>query len=117
MLLQGYQKNQAKLKILQVVYPRVAELFEARKPKDHAIIAEVSGKIEFGKDYKMKRKISIVPNDSNLSPVEYVISKSKHLTVQEGDVVEVGDVLVDGNSVPHDILRVKGVEASSNISY
>mgnify|MGYP002880836379 FL=1 len=59
----------------------------------------------------MKRKISIVPNDSNLSPVEYVISKSKHLTVQEGDVVEIGDVLVDGNSVPHDILRVKGVEA------
>ena len=104
-------KESSKTKDITGGLPRVAELFEARKPKDHAIIAEVSGKIEFGKDYKMKRKISIVPNDSNLSPVEYVISKSKHLTVQEGDVVEIGDVLVDGNSVPHDILRVKGVEA------
>ena len=55
--------------------------------------------------------ISIVPDDSKLEPVEYVISKSKHLTVQEGDYVEIGDILVDGNSVPHDILRVKGVEA------
>ena len=104
-------KESSKTKDITGGLPRVAELFEARKPKDHAIIAEVSGKVEFGKDYKMKRKISIVPNDSNLSPVEYVISKSKHLTVQEGDVVEIGDVLVDGNSVPHDILRVKGVEA------
>ena len=93
-------KESSKTKDITGGLPRVAELFEARKPKDHAIIAEVSGKIEFGKDYKMKRKISIVPNDSNLSPVEYVISKSKHLTVQEGDVVEIGDVLVDGNSVP-----------------
>ena len=104
-------KESSKTKDITGGLPRVAELFEARKPKDHAIIAEVSGKVEFGKDYKMKRKISIVPNDSNLSPVEYVISKSKHLTVQEGDVVEIGDILVDGNSVPHDILRVKGVEA------
>ena len=91
--------------------PRVAELFEARKPKDHAIIAETTGKIEFGKDYKMKRKISILPSDPNREPIEYIISKSKHLTVQEGDVVETGDVLVDGSSVPHDILRIKGVEA------
>ena len=85
-----------------------------RKPKDHAIIAEVSGKIQFGKDYKMKRKIEIVPEDASIEPVEYVISKSKHLTVQEGDYVEVGDVLVDGSSVPHDILRIKGVEALAN---
>ena len=106
-------KESSKTKDITGGLPRVAELFEARKPKDHAIIAEVSGKVEFGKDYKMKRKISIVPNDSNLSPVEYVISKSKHLTVQEGDVVEIGEVLVDGNAVPHDILRVKGVEALS----
>ena len=104
-------KESSKTKDITGGLPRVAELFEARKPKDHAIIAEVSGKIEFGKDYKMKRKISIVPDDKKLSPVEYVISKSKHLTVQEGDFVEVGDILVDGNSVPHDILRVKGVEA------
>ena len=104
-------KESSKTKDITGGSPRVAELFEARKPKDHAIIAEVSGKIEFGKDYKMKRKISIVPDDKKLTSVEYVISKSKHLTVQEGDYVEVGDILVDGNSVPHDILRVKGVEA------
>ena len=57
----------------------MAELFEARKPKDHAIIAETSGKIEFGKDYKMKRKISIKPSDASIEPIEYIISKSKHL--------------------------------------
>ena len=107
-------KESSKTKDITGGLPRVAELFEARKPKDHAIIAEVSGKIQFGKDYKMKRKIEIVPEDASLEPVEYVISKSKHLTVQEGDYVETGDVLVDGSSVPHDILRIKGVEALSN---
>ncbi len=104
-------KESSKTKDITGGLPRVAELFEARKPKDHAIIAEVSGKIKFGKDYKMKRKIEIVPENSEIEPVEYVISKSKHLTVQEGDYVEIGDVLVDGTSVPHDILRIKGVEA------
>ncbi len=104
-------KESSKTKDITGGLPRVAELFEARKPKDHAIIAEVSGKIKFGKDYKMKRKIEIIPEDAEIEPVEYVISKSKHLTVQEGDYVEIGDVLVDGTSVPHDILRIKGVEA------
>tara|TARA_B100000035_G_scaffold295177_1_gene286043 strand:+ start:468 stop:4607 length:4140 start_codon:yes stop_codon:yes gene_type:complete len=104
-------KESSKTKDITGGLPRVAELFEARKPKDHAIIAEVSGKIKFGKDYKMKRKIEIIPEDASIEPVEYVISKSKHLTVQEGDFVEIGDVLVDGTSVPHDILRIKGVEA------
>ena len=104
-------KESSKTKDITGGLPRVAELFEARKPKDHAIIAEVSGKIKFGKDYKMKRKIEIIPEDAGIEPVEYVISKSKHLTVQEGDYVEIGDVLVDGTSVPHDILRIKGVEA------
>ena len=104
-------KESSKTKDITGGLPRVAELFEARKPKDHAIIAEISGKIKFGKDYKMKRKIEIIPEDAGIEPVEYVISKSKHLTVQEGDLVEVGDVLVDGTSVPHDILRIKGVEA------
>ncbi len=104
-------KESSKTKDITGGLPRVAELFEARKPKDHAIIAEISGKIKFGKDYKMKRKIEIIPSDSTSEPVEYVISKSKHLTVQEGDFVEVGDVLVDGTAVPHDILRIKGVEA------
>ncbi|MFL2661120.1 MAG: DNA-directed RNA polymerase subunit beta' [Alphaproteobacteria bacterium] len=106
-------KESSKTKDITGGLPRVAELFEARRPKDHAIIAEVSGKIQFGKDYKMKRKISIVPDDKNHESVEYVISKLKHLTVQEGDYVEIGDILVDGSSVPHDILRVKGVEALS----
>ena len=104
-------KESSKTKDITGGLPRVAELFEARIPKDHAIIAEVAGKIEFGKDYKMKRKILVVPDDKKLEPVEYVISKSKHLSVQEGDYVEVGDVLVDGSAVPHDILRIQGVEA------
>jgi DNA-directed RNA polymerase subunit beta' len=92
--------------------PRVAELFEARKPKDYAIISEVPGRVEFGKDYKMKRRIVVVPTEeSGLQPVEYLIPKGKHISVQEGDFVEVGDLLMDGNPVPHDILRVLGVEA------
>jgi DNA-directed RNA polymerase subunit beta' len=91
--------------------PRVAELFEARKPKDHAIIAEVSGRIEFGKDHKAKRRLVIRPDDESLEPVEYLLPKGKHITVQEGDHVEKGDLLMDGNPVPHDILRVLGVEA------
>ena len=106
-------KESSKTKDITGGLPRVAELFEARKPKDHAIIAEISGKIEFGKDYKMKRKILIRSEEKDVEPVEYVISKSKHLSVQEGDFVEVGDILVDGSSVPHDILRIKGVEALS----
>jgi DNA-directed RNA polymerase subunit beta' len=95
--------------------PRVAELFEARKPKDYAIISEVAGRVEFGKDYKMKRRIVVTPAaESGLEPVEYLIPKGKHISVQEGDFVEVGDLLMDGNPVPHDILRVLGVEALAN---
>jgi DNA-directed RNA polymerase subunit beta' len=91
--------------------PRVAELFEARRPKDAAIIAESDGWIEFGKDYKSKRRIVIKPKDDKLAPIEYMIPKGKHVTVQEGDFVEKGDYIVDGNPAPHDILRVKGIEA------
>jgi len=94
--------------------PRVAELFEARKPKDYAIIAELSGTIEFGKDYKSKRRIILQPDDDKLDTVEHLIPKGKHITVQEGDHVEKGDLLMDGNPVPHDILRVLGVEALAN---
>lgn len=91
--------------------PRVAELFEARMPKDYAIISEVDGRIEFGKDYKTKRRIRIVPEDETLEPIEYLIPKGRHVVVLEGDFVKKGETLVDGNPVPHDILRVLGVEA------
>ncbi len=91
--------------------PRVAELFEARKPKDHAIISEIDGRVEFGKDYKTKRRIVVVPSEDGAETAEYLILKGKHISVQEGDYVQKGDLLMDGNPVPHDILRVLGVEA------
>ncbi|MEX0921329.1 MAG: DNA-directed RNA polymerase subunit beta' [Rhodovibrionaceae bacterium] len=90
--------------------PRVAELFEARKPKDHAIISEIEGRVEFGRDYKTKRRIVVRPEDGG-EAAEYMIPKGKHISVQEGDFVGVGDLLMDGNPVPHDILEVLGVEA------
>ena len=93
--------------------PRVAELFEARKPKDFSIISEISGRVEFGKDYKAKRRIIVTPEGDG-EPVEHLIPKGKHISVQEGDIVEKGDFLMDGNPVPHDILRVLGVEALAN---
>jgi DNA-directed RNA polymerase subunit beta' len=89
--------------------PRVAELFEARKPKDNAIIAKTSGRIEFVRDYKAKRKIAIIPEEGE--PVEYLIPKSKVIDVQEGDWVKKGDNLISGSPDPHDILEVLGVEA------
>ena len=90
--------------------PRVAELFEARIPKDAAIIAEEEGYIEFSTDYKSKRKIKIVPSDKSKEAVDLLIPKGKMLTVQEGDYVRKGDMLLDGNPVPHDILRILGLE-------
>jgi DNA-directed RNA polymerase subunit beta' len=92
--------------------PRVAELFEARRPKDHAIISDIDGRVEFGKDYKSKRRILVVPEDGDA--MEYLIPKGKHISVQEGDYVRQGDPLMDGNPVPHDILKVMGVEALAN---
>jgi len=89
--------------------PRVAELFEARRPKEAAIIAETSGTIQFGRDYKNKRRISLIPDDGS-DPVEYLVPKGKHIYLQAGDVVEKGDYIVDGNPAPHDILAIKGVE-------
>ncbi|MFC4353455.1 DNA-directed RNA polymerase subunit beta' [Fodinicurvata halophila] len=91
--------------------PRVAELFEARKPKDYAIISDTEGRVEFGRDYKTKRRIIVRPDDTEQKHSEYMIPKGKHLAVQEGDYVRVGDMLMDGNPVPHDILEVLGVEA------
>ena len=93
--------------------PRVAELFEARRPKDHAIIAETDGRVEFGKDYKAKRRV-IVKNDETGEETEYLVPKGKHVSVQEGDFVRRGDPLVDGPRVPHDILKVMGVPALSD---
>ncbi len=91
--------------------PRVAELFEARRPKDFAIISEVDGQVEFGKDYKSKRRIIVNPTDKTIEPREYLIPKGRHLAVHEGDFVRKGDPLLDGALVPHDILDVMGVEA------
>jgi len=91
--------------------PRVAELFEARRPKDAAIIAEADGTVQFGKDYKNKRRLAIMPDNDSDDPVEYLIPKGKHIHLQDGDRVEKGDFIVDGNPAPHDILAIKGVEA------
>ncbi|MGC4066275.1 MAG: DNA-directed RNA polymerase subunit beta' [Polyangiaceae bacterium] len=93
--------------------PRVAELFEARKPKDHAIISEIDGFVAFGKDTKGKRKVIITPLGIDGMPLEdqsreYLIPKGKHIQVQPGDHVRAGDPLQDGPANPHDILRVKG---------
>ena len=90
--------------------PRVAELFEARRPKDHAIIAEISGTVQFGRDYKNKQRLTLIPSEEGAEPVEYLIPKGKHIHLQDGDVVEKGDYIVDGNPAPHDILAIKGVE-------
>ena len=104
-------KESAKTRDITGGLPRVAELFEARKPKDFAIISEIEGRVEFGKDYKNKRRIVVIPTADDIEPHEYLVPKGKHISVQEGDYVEVGDALMDGNPVPHDILRVLGVEA------
>jgi DNA-directed RNA polymerase subunit beta' len=90
--------------------PRVAELFEARRPKEAATIAEISGTVRFGRDYKNKRRVTIEPSEKGEEPREYLIPKGKHIHLQDGDVVEKGDFIVEGNPAPHDILAVKGVE-------
>jgi len=104
-------RESAKTRDITGGLPRVAELFEARRPKDHAIIAESEGRVEFGKDYKNKRRVIVQPVEDGIEPTEYLVPKGRHLSVQEGDYVQIGDALMDGNPVPHDILRVLGVEA------
>jgi DNA-directed RNA polymerase subunit beta' len=89
--------------------PRVAELFEARRPKDCAVIAEMDGRVEFGRDYKNKRRIKITPEEGEA--VEFLIPKGKHIAVHDGDVIRQGEYLIDGNPDPHDILRILGIEA------
>ncbi|MFN8833183.1 MAG: DNA-directed RNA polymerase subunit beta', partial [Alphaproteobacteria bacterium] len=104
-------KESAKTKDITGGLPRVVELFEARRPKDHSVIGEINGYVKFGKDYKAKRRLIIEPEDSSLEPVEYFIPRGKHISVNEGDYVAKGDMLMEGNPAPHDILRVMGVEA------
>jgi DNA-directed RNA polymerase subunit beta' len=89
--------------------PRVAELFEARKPKEYALISDIDGTVEFGKDLKGKRKVVIRPEVGE--PKEYMIPRGKHVSVHEGDFVKAGEALMDGPSNPHDILRVLGDKA------
>jgi DNA-directed RNA polymerase subunit beta' len=93
----------------------VAELFEARRPKDCAVIAEMDGRVEFGRDYKNKRRIKITPevNADGVQgePVEFLIPKGKHISVHDGDLIQKGDYIIDGNPDPHDLLRIQGVEA------
>ncbi len=86
--------------------PRVAELFEARKPKDRAVVSAIDGIVSFGKDTKGKRKVVITPDVGE--PLQYLIPKGKHMTVREGDRVRAGEPLMDGAANPHDILKVKG---------
>jgi len=86
--------------------PRVAELFEARKPKDFAVISEIDGVVSYGKDAKGKRKIIVTPEIGEEK--EYLIAKGKHISVQEGDRVTPGDALMDGVNNPHDLLAIKG---------
>ena len=102
--------NSAKTRDITGGLPRVAELFEARRPKDHAIIAEISGVVRFGKDFKNKQRLTIEPAEEGADAVEYLIPKSKHIHLQDGDVIEKGEYIVDGNPAPHDILAIKGVE-------
>ncbi|MDC3143709.1 DNA-directed RNA polymerase subunit beta' [Pelagibacteraceae bacterium] len=94
--------------------PRVAELFEARKPKDFAVIAENSGVISFGKDMRGKQKVIVTSEDEHEVPKEYLIPKGKHVAYQEGEKINKGDYLLDGNPDPHDILEILGIEALAN---
>ena len=88
--------------------PRVAELFEVRKPKEHAVITEIDGMVSFGKHTKGKRKVIVTPDIGEAK--EYLIPKGKHVSVQEGDMVHAGEPLMDGSANPHDILSVSGIK-------
>ena len=88
--------------------PRVAELFEVRKPKDPAIISKIDGKVSFGKELKGKRRVVVTPEYGE--PQEYLIPKVKHIIVHEGDYVQAGEALMEGTVVPNDILSVLGVK-------
>jgi DNA-directed RNA polymerase subunit beta' len=96
--------------------PRVADLFEARKPKEPAILAEISGTVSFGKETKGKRRLVITPTDTSMLPegsdhYEELIPKWRQLSVFEGEAVQKGEVVSEGPPSPHDILRLKGIPA------
>jgi DNA-directed RNA polymerase subunit beta' len=103
------QRETTKTKDITGGLPRVAELFEARKPKEYALISDIDGVVEFGKDLKGKRKVVIRPDVGEAK--EYIIPRGKHISVHEGDFVRAGEALMDGPSNPHDILRVLGDKA------
>jgi DNA-directed RNA polymerase subunit beta' len=86
--------------------PRVAELFEARKPKECAVVSEIDGIVSFGPDSRGKRRVIVTPDEGE--PEEFLIPKGKHVSVHEGDRVRAGEALMDGSSNPHDILKIKG---------
>ena len=102
-------RETTKLKDIVGGLPRVVELFEARKPKEHAVISEIDGIVKYGKDTKGKRKIEVHPEGAG-EPRPYLIPKGRHITVHEGDRVRTGEPLMDGSINPHDILRVKGAQ-------
>jgi len=102
-------KETSKTKDITGGLPRVAELFEARKPKESAIIAENDGFVKFGKEVRGKLKISIQPTNGEAS--NYLIPKGKHINFNEGEKIKKGEYLLDGSPAPHDILRILGVEA------
>ncbi|GFZ89089.1 DNA-directed RNA polymerase subunit beta' [Rickettsiales bacterium] len=104
-------KESTKTKDITGGLPRVAELFEARCPKDHSIISEIDGKVEFGRSYKSKRRLLIRSTEDPEKTVLYMVPRGRHITVNEGDLVKRGDLLMDGDPDAHDILRVLGVEA------
>jgi len=102
-------REQTRTKDITGGLPRVAELFEARKPKEFAVISEIDGQVSFGKDTKGKRKIEVTPEIGEKR--EYLIPKGKHLAVHEGDMVKAGEPLMEGSSNPHDILTILGEKA------
>jgi len=104
----------AKTKDITGGLPRVAELFEARRPKDNAVIADIDGRVSYLRDYKNKRKIAIIPEEEGADAVEYLVPKNKRISFQDGDFIRRGEYLVDGNPAPQDILASLGIEALAN---
>jgi DNA-directed RNA polymerase subunit beta' len=108
MVLGKIPRETTKTKDITGGLPRVAELFEVRKPKEYAIISEIDGQVSFGKDLKGKKRVIVTPEIGE--PREYLVPKGKHVSVHEGDYVKAGEALMDGSPDPNDILRVMGVK-------